>query len=303
MKKLFDLMIVFLISILSAFMPEAAEAPKSGENLRQSEAFEEVEETESEQPMVSSDSIFSVKFFDVGQADAALVECDGHYMLVDGGNKSDSSFMYAVLKEAGIDHLDIVVGSHAHEDHIGGLAGALNYATADRTLCPVTSYDSEAFRDFSKYAEQNGGGITVPKVGDVYALGSAVVTILGVNGGVEENDTSILLKVQYGDTSFLFTGDAERGAEQAVLDSGADLSATVLKVGHHGSANSTTYPFLREVMPEYAVISVGEDNHYGHPTDAVLSKLRDADVEVYRTDLDGDILFFSDGKTVTVVMS
>lgn len=245
-------------------------------------------------------STFSIHFIDVGQADAALVECDGHFMLIDGGNKADSNVMYTVLKNADVDHLDIVVGTHAHEDHIGGIPGAFNYATAELTLCPVTSYDSEAFDDFKRYAQSRGGGLTIPSVGDEYTLGNATVAILGVNSGSEPNDTSIILMIRYGETSFLFTGDAEREAEQAVLSTGADLSATVLKVGHHGSDTSTTYPFLREIMPVYAVISVGEDNSYGHPTDNTLSRLRDADVQVYRTDLHGDIYLTSDGKTVTV---
>lgn len=133
------------------------------------------------EPTIPEDSSFSVTYLDVGQADAALVECDGHYMLIDGGNKGDSSIMYTVLKNAGIIHLDIVVGTHAHEDHIGGLPGAFNYATADMTLCPVISGDSDAFNDFKKYADSKGGGITVPSVGDQYELGSADIEILGVN--------------------------------------------------------------------------------------------------------------------------
>lgn len=257
------------------------------------------EPTEAPKEELPENSSFSIHFIDVGQADAALVECDGAYMLIDGGNKADSNVIYSVLKEADVPKLDIVVGTHAHEDHIGGLPGAFNFTTADLTLCPVTSYDSDAFEDFARYAEQKGGGITVPDVGDTYSLGSATVKILGVNGGSDTNDTSIVLRIDYGDTSFLFTGDAEREAEQAILNSGANLSATVLKVGHHGSDTSTTYPFLREIMPALAVISVGTDNSYGHPTEETLSRLRDAGVTVCRTDMQGDVYCESDGETVS----
>lgn len=249
---------------------------------------------------VETGSTFSIHFIDVGQADAALVECDGEYMLIDGGNKADSNLIYSVLQRKGVERLSILVATHAHEDHIGGLPGAFHYATADLTLCPVTKHDSGVFETFAQYAQQKGGGITVPAVGDTYELGSATVAVLGVNGGEDTNDTSIILKIIYGSTSFLFTGDAEGPAEEAVLNSGADLSATVLKVGHHGSAGSTTYPFLREIMPEYAIISVGADNSYGHPTEEALSRLRDAGAKVYRTDLQGDIYVTSDGETVTV---
>lgn len=247
----------------------------------------------------SENSTFQIHFIDVGQADAAIISCDGHHMLIDGGNRDDSSRIYSVLQKAGIDHLDLVVGSHAHEDHIGGISAAFQAADVDLVLSPVTEYDSKVFKTFKSKAEEQGSGLTVPSVGSTYELGSATVKILGLNGGEDTNDTSIILKVTYGETSFLFTGDAEYDGEHAVLDSGADLSATVLKVGHHGSDTSTCYPFLRAVMPQYAVISVGIGNSYGHPNVDTLSKLRDAGAVVFRTDLQGDIFCTSDGKTVS----
>ena len=249
----------------------------------------------------SDNSRLCVRFIDVGQADCALLECDGHYMLIDGGNRADSSRVYAVLKSLDVTKLDIVVGTHAHEDHIGGIPGAFQYATADMTLSPVTDYSTATFDNFAQSAEAKGGGLTVPRTGDRYTLGGATVTVLGVNSGEDTNDTSIVLKVVLGEVSFLFTGDAERTAEQVMLDAGADLSATVLKVGHHGSDSSTSYPFLRSIMPLYGVISVGTDNEYGHPTREVLDRLEAAEVDVLRTDELGDIVFYTDGRTIRYV--
>ena len=241
-----------------------------------------------------------VHYIDVGQADAALVICDGHYMLIDGGNAEDSDLIYAYLERHGARHLDCMVATHAHEDHIGGLSGALNCAAADAALCPVTEYDSKVFRNMVKYLEEQGKSVTVPRPGDRFALGSARVEILGpVKEYDDANNTSIVLRIDYGDTSFLFTGDMETGAEGDLIDSGANLSATVLKAGHHGSDTSSGYRFLREVMPQYAVISVGEGNKYGHPSDEALSRFRDAGAQVYRTDMQGHIVAKSDGKTVT----
>ncbi|MCL2163560.1 MAG: MBL fold metallo-hydrolase [Oscillospiraceae bacterium] len=252
----------------------------------------------------TSDTIvpgFTINYIDVGQADSALVVCDGRTMLIDGGNVADSDLIYTFLKNHNISNLDYIIATHAHEDHVGGLAGALNYATVGVAFSPVTEYDSKAFANFVKYLGEQNVSITIPNAGDTFKLGSADVMILGpINPSEEPNNTSIVLRIVYGATSFLFTGDCERPVEQDILDAGYDLSATVLKVGHHGSDTSTTYPFLREIMPQYAVISCGVDNPYGHPDENTMSRLRDADVIVYRTDMQGTITCISDGETVSI---
>lgn len=249
---------------------------------------------------VSESGSFTIHFIDVGQADSALVTCDGHSMLIDGGNADDSNLVYSVLQRETDGHLDYVVGTHAHEDHIGGLSGAFEADTADVTFCPVTEYDSKAFRNFKTRADERGGGITIPAVGDTFTLGEASVTVVAVNSVPEDtNNTSIVIRIVYGDTSFLYTGDAEQETEEKILESGQNIESTVLKVGHHGSSTSTSQAFLDAVSPTYAVISCGKDNSYGHPHSETLAKLASAGVEVLRTDELGDIYCTSDGSEVT----
>ena len=266
--------------------------------LRLSDFLEELQSTSGAE--LPDNSSFAVHYIDVGQADCALVVCDGAYMLIDGGNAEDSDLVYTYLKNNGIDHLDYMIASHAHEDHIGGLSGAAYAATVGTALSPVTEGDTKVFKNLVKALAQQDVELTVPSPGDTFALGSAQVEILGPLKDYDDtNDTSIVLSVDYGETTFLFTGDMESTAEADLVEAGADLDATVLKVGHHGSSSSTSYRFLREVMPDYAVIPVGKRNTYGHPAEAVLSRLEDAEVEIYRTDLHGTIIAESDGTTVT----
>ena len=252
---------------------------------------------------IPENSNFEVHFIDVGQADSALIECDGETMMIDGGNVADSNVVAAYLKKEDVTELNYVVCSHAHEDHVGGLSGALSVTKADNIYAPKTEANTKAYKNFKKKAEEQNVEIKHPNVGDEIQLGSSTVEFLGPvdENGKDLNSTSIVLKITYGNTSFLFTGDAESDEEEEILNSGADLKSTVLKVGHHGSRTSTSYPFLREVMPQYAVISVEKGNSYGHPNEETLSKLSDAGVEVYRTDESGDIVMTSDGNSINVV--
>ena len=254
---------------------------------------------------IPENSNFEVHFIDVGQADSALIECDGETMMIDGGNVADSNVVAAYLKKEDVTELNYVVCSHAHEDHVGGLSGALSVTKADNIYAPKTEANTKAYKNFKKKAEEQNVEIKHPNVGDEIQLGSSTVEFLGPvdENGKDLNSTSIVLEITYGNTSFLFTGDAESNEEAEILNSGADLKSTVLKVGHHGSRTSTSYPFLREVMPQYAVISVEKGNSYGHPNEETLSKLSDAGVEVYRTDESGDIVMTSDGNNIRITTS
>ena len=255
--------------------------------------------TGAENTGIAQAGTLTVTWLDVGQGDAAVIQCGGQSMLIDGGKPEKSSYIYAWLQQHGLSYLDVIVATHVDADHIGGLSGALNYASVGTAYCPVTTGTTETFQSFVKYLAQRGKQITVPIAGETFALGGAQVQILGpLHRAEDSNDNSIVLKVSFGATSFLFTGDAERAEEQDLLNAGVNLQSTVLKVGHHGSDTSTSYPFLRAVAPQYAVISVGAGNSYGHPTEAVLSRQRDAGVTTFRTDMQGEITAVSDGQTI-----
>ena len=250
-------------------------------------------------PTTQADSL-SVHYIDVGQADCALLECGGQYMIIDGGNVDDSDLVVTYLQDQGVEQLHTVVCTHAHEDHVGGLAAVLAVYPTEQILSPTRTYSSACFDDFLYYADQQDITITIPDPGDSFYLGNAEVTVLGpVKSYADPNNTSIVVKVEFGDTSFLFTGDMEKDAETDMLDYGMDVSADVLKVGHHGSSTSTGYRFLYEVDPEYAVISVGTDNTYGHPHRETVAILADAGVPMLRTDELGTILAVTDGSEIT----
>lgn len=244
---------------------------------------------------------FWIEYIDVGQGDASLIQCDGEYMLIDGGSSSSSSLIYTILKNKEINNLKYIIGTHGDADHIGGLAGALNYAKVGDAYCSVTESDTRAFNSFLKYLDKQGKILKVPKAGDTFELGSAKITILGpINESEDSNNMSIVIKITYGKTSFLFTGDAETDEEKDIIKKyKRDINCDVLKVGHHGSASSTSTEFLNAVKPKIAVISCGLDNSYGHPTQTVLDSINKKGAEIYRTDLHGDVFCYSDGKKLT----
>lgn len=265
------------------------------------DAIDEDEKTaaESEKNTYTSFGKIEIQFLDVGQADSALIICDDKAMLIDGGNRDDSSFLYSYLKEKGIKHLDYIIATHPDEDHIGGIAGALNYASCGTVYCSTDWHDSYVFDDFKFYIEKQGKKIEIPEPGTSFSLGEAKCEVIGpINEAEESNNNSIVLRITYGKTSFLFTGDAEFEEENDLINSDAKLKSDVLKVAHHGSASSTSSKFLKKVKPDYAVISVGKDNTYGHPTESTLKNLKNAGAKIYRTDRKGTITCISDGKNI-----
>ena len=256
-------------------------------------------------PTGADTSRLEVHFLDVGQGDCAIVLCDGESMVIDGGPRGVSQYVYSYVHDTlRLSHIDYIVSTHPHLDHVGGLASVLNAAPVDLILTPLTEWNSKAFNSMLKYAELQGTPLVVPREGDTLQLGSAVITILHCwPEAVQQsrtNDSSIVLRIDFGSTSFLFTGDAEDWSEYMMIDSRVNLKADVLKVSHHGSGTASTEEFLKAVQPEYAVISVGKNNEYGHPHRNVLDRLSSIGASVLRTDELGTIIIESDGENITL---
>ena len=251
-----------------------------------------------------ADETLTVRFLDVGQGDSILLACGDETMLIDGGPVEEGQFLVSRLNRLDVTGLTYVVNTHPDEDHCGGLAAVLATYPAEHVYSSVTEYTTKVFSNVVKYADEQGHPVEVPQTGDSWMLGSASVQVIGpVQTYSDPNNGSLVLRVDYGGTSFLFTGDMEQKAEADLMDSGANVRADVLKAGHHGSPTSSSEAFLEAVAPSIAVISVGEDNDYGHPSADVLARLEALGTTIYRTDTQGEIIITSDGQTLTVTTS
>lgn len=250
-----------------------------------------------------SNNDLKVMYLDVGQGDAILIQSQGEAMLIDAGEKEQGSTVTGYLEQENIKSLKYIICTHPHSDHIGGMAEVIKEFSADVIFLGNQKYDTETYNNLIHLVDKRKITKVYPKAGDSYHLGGSLfefLTPFGKDYGENTNNYSLVIKLTNGKNSFLFTGDMEEEAEEDLLSKGRDLETDVLKVGHHGSLTSSSLAFLRAVDPVYAVISVGKDNSYGHPSGITLANLEDEDVQVYRTDIMGTVVINSDGENLSV---
>lgn len=255
-------------------------------------------------PKIESDGLMAVHYIDVGQGDAQLiVSPDKTAMLIDAGPNSASRQLLAYLDAQNIDFLEYAVFTHPHEDHIGGADDVLNKIKVKNVIISDVSDTSDTFFRMLVSIDKNGSAIIIPEAGQSFTLGDASFTILApVSAGYPSlNNRSVVLRLDYGKTSFMFTGDAETLSEGDMMKkfAASEFKCDVYKAGHHGSTTSNSKAFLAVCDPTWAVISCGKDNDYGHPHYEILKLFSDMGLEICRTDNDGTVVFISDGRTVT----
>mgnify|MGYP002449900993 CR=1 FL=1 len=240
-----------------------------------------------------------VYFIDVGQADSILIKNQDDTLLIDAGNNEDGQDVVNFIKGKGITKLNYVIGTHPHEDHIGGLDDVINSdIQIEKVLMPKMQTNTKTFEDVLDAIQNKGLKITAPKKGDTYTLGDASLEVMtdSIENKKNLNLSSITLLMKYGNNSFLFMGDAETKNEEAR----SWPQTNVLKVGHHGSNTSSSEDFLKQINPTYAVIMAGKNNSYGLPKQKILDRLAKIGAKVYRTDEEGTIMMISNGNNIEV---
>jgi competence protein ComEC len=243
----------------------------------------------------------TVHFIDVGQGDSIYIKTSTHDILIDAGERGDIVTKY--LKEQQVDDLELVISTHPHSDHIGGLIDVLENIPVEEVIDPGVVHTSKTFEDYLTLIDEKGIRFTEGRAGMRRTIeDGTILEILSPAAPDSDdlNNASIVAKFTYGTVSFLFTGDAEKSTEKEILSAGSNLKSTVLKAGHHGSSTSTSDDFLEAVSPKAAVIMCGTGNSYGHPHEEILEKLESADIDIYRTDLLGTIVIETDGKNYRV---
>lgn len=246
-----------------------------------------------------ADENLEVHFIDVGQGLSILAKSGDDVMVYDGGDRKHSSIVVSYLKKQGITDIDYLISSHYDEDHIAGLVGCLNAFEIGMVIGPDYEKDTKTYQAFVDGVAANDLFVEHPDVGEIYEFGDGSFTVLSPSVITnDDNDNSVAIKLTDGDKSFIFTGDAEAASESNMIASWIDLSCDVLCLGHHGSASSTSYDFLSATVPEYAVISCGQDNKYGHPHKDTMDKLEAMEIEIFRTDKQGTLVARSNEKEI-----